>query len=125
MNKLKLKNSMMSLKKGLNETKDIDIDMVYAKIKGIYPNAMEVMVEELGGTIEFNFLTGEVYEGANPSKKEMLATDKEFKEIVDVYGLSINGTISDEGVDVYADVAVKYKDKWGCVYDTTSVVSKI
>lgn len=120
MNKTKLKNKMMLLVQNIKSVSDIEL----AKdiILGIFPNALEVGTElNKDGYIDFDLLVAEDYTGAKPSKKEMLKEDKHYSNIVNMYGLAVYGSVCSKSkeVEIIANVAVDYKDKWGVPYTTT------
>ena len=105
-NKNALTNRMTKLGEFLKENRDKDA--VENKVLELFPKAMEVEVFEDDNVI--HFLVGQDYVGKSPTRKEMMEQDCLFKEVIQVYGLSVHVSVGGEKIKMDASVGVDYKD---------------
>lgn len=108
-NKRQLGARLTKLGKQLIDVKSVEKieEIVYS----IFPNAMEVGVEENCEII--HFLVGEDYIGANPTKAEMKKIDENFSTIQKTYGLDVYVEIEKRKIKLTSSLGVDYSNKWG------------
>ena len=125
MKKTTLNSKMKKFESELIRVEDVrDIEKIENIIIDIFPDAVEIHVESKD---DLFFYVGEEYEGAKPSKKELLKIDSNFKSINKIYGLDVGTTKNEKGqLVLYSSTEIEYFNKYNHIDNTCyTIIEKV